>query len=210
MRLAVIGPTRRALEGVAAGLAQGPVATAGEVRTFDSAGALHTQGPWPELAVALVRTEADVRDVLDALADEVPVLWLLEPGAPFASLAACAAARSGPRTAGWLPADSGPERWHAAIGALALGLSVHDAGLALHPPRPDAAPETMLQDPLTARELEVFEFMAKGLANREIARVLGISAHTAKFHVAQILAKTGTATRTEAVAFALKRGLVGV
>jgi DNA-binding CsgD family transcriptional regulator len=48
------------------------------------------------------------------------------------------------------------------------------------------------------------------LSNRDIAGVLGISAHTAKFHVAQILAKIGAATRAEAVRLSIQSGLIGV
>ena len=40
------------------------------------------------------------------------------------------------------------------------------------------------QIPLTARELEVLALLAEGASNKAIARRLGISAHTAKFHVA--------------------------
>ncbi len=64
--------------------------------------------------------------------------------------------------------------------------------------------------PLTPRELEVFELMAKGLSNREIGAVLDISSHTAKFHISQILEKTGSATRAEAVGHGLRRGLIGL
>jgi DNA-binding NarL/FixJ family response regulator len=71
-------------------------------------------------------------------------------------------------------------------------------------------PAEDLQDPLTPRELEVFELMAKGLGNRDIALALGISSHTAKFHVAQILDKTGSATRTEAVRQGLQAGWIGL
>jgi DNA-binding NarL/FixJ family response regulator len=52
--------------------------------------------------------------------------------------------------------------------------------------------------------------MADGLGNKEIAGHLGISDHTAKFHVAQVLAKLGAATRTEAVTIAIRRGLVPI
>jgi DNA-binding CsgD family transcriptional regulator len=65
-------------------------------------------------------------------------------------------------------------------------------------------------EPLTPRELEVFELVGKGLSNRDIAGVLGISAHTAKYHVAQILAKVNAATRAEAVAEGLRSGLIGL
>jgi DNA-binding NarL/FixJ family response regulator len=61
---------------------------------------------------------------------------------------------------------------------------------------------------LTARELEVLAALADGLSNKAIARRLGISFHTAKFHVGGILAKLDADSRTEAVAKAAQRGLV--
>ena len=62
--------------------------------------------------------------------------------------------------------------------------------------------------PLTPRELEVLAAMADGASNKVIARRLGISFHTAKFHVAAILAKLDADSRTEAVARAAHLGLV--
>jgi DNA-binding NarL/FixJ family response regulator len=62
--------------------------------------------------------------------------------------------------------------------------------------------------PLTPRELEVLAAMADGASNKTIARRLGISFHTAKFHVAAILAKLDADSRTEAVARAAHLGLV--
>jgi len=61
---------------------------------------------------------------------------------------------------------------------------------------------------LTRRELEVLAAMAVGASNKAIARRLGISFHTAKFHVAAILAKLDADSRTEAVAKAAQLGLV--
>ena len=63
---------------------------------------------------------------------------------------------------------------------------------------------------LARRELEVFELLGKGLSNPDIAGVLGISAHTAKYHVGQILAKVGAATRAEAVRIGLQLGVIGL
>jgi DNA-binding CsgD family transcriptional regulator len=63
---------------------------------------------------------------------------------------------------------------------------------------------------LTPREFEVLRMLADGLGNKEIANRLGISDHTSKFHVAQILAKLGAGSRTEAVAIGMRRGLVPV
>jgi DNA-binding NarL/FixJ family response regulator len=62
--------------------------------------------------------------------------------------------------------------------------------------------------PLTPRELEVLAAMADGVSNKAIARRLGISFHTAKFHVAAILAKLDADNRTEAVRKAAQLGLV--
>jgi len=61
---------------------------------------------------------------------------------------------------------------------------------------------------LTPREHEVLAAMADGASNKVIARRLGISLYTAKFHVAAILAKLGADSRTEAVARAAHLGLV--
>jgi DNA-binding NarL/FixJ family response regulator len=61
---------------------------------------------------------------------------------------------------------------------------------------------------LTPREHEVLAAMADGASNKVIARRLGISIHTAKFHVAAIFAKLDADSRTEAVARAAYLGLV--
>ena len=61
---------------------------------------------------------------------------------------------------------------------------------------------------LTARELEVLRMMADGAANKIIAWKLGVSEHTAKFHVGSVMAKLGAASRTEAVTIGIRRGLV--
>jgi DNA-binding CsgD family transcriptional regulator len=61
---------------------------------------------------------------------------------------------------------------------------------------------------LTPREIEVLAAMADGASNKMIARRLGISFHTVKFHVASILAKLDADSRTEAVAQGARLGLV--
>ena len=61
---------------------------------------------------------------------------------------------------------------------------------------------------LSAREHEVLMLLAEGAPNKVIARRLGISVHTAKFHIASILAKLGAANRTDAIAIAMREGLV--
>jgi DNA-binding CsgD family transcriptional regulator len=61
---------------------------------------------------------------------------------------------------------------------------------------------------LTPRELDVLVLMAEGASNKAIARQLGISVHTAKFHVGSILDKLDATGRTDAVAHAARRGVI--
>lgn len=61
---------------------------------------------------------------------------------------------------------------------------------------------------LTEREMQVLALLAEGASNKSIARSLGITPHTAKFHVASIIAKLGATGRTEAVAKAMRMGLL--
>jgi DNA-binding CsgD family transcriptional regulator len=68
-----------------------------------------------------------------------------------------------------------------------------------------AEPDTIA---LTARELEVLALLAEGASNKLIARRLGISAHTAKYHVASLLEKLDAVSRTDAVAHAARIGVL--
>jgi two-component system, NarL family, response regulator YdfI len=65
-----------------------------------------------------------------------------------------------------------------------------------------------LAEELTPREIKVLQMLANGWANKEIAARLSISEHTVKFHVASIVGKLGAASRTEAVALGIRRGIV--
>ena len=62
--------------------------------------------------------------------------------------------------------------------------------------------------PLTPRELEVLTLLAEGLSNKAIARRLGISVHTAKFHVGALIEKLDAVGRTDAVTQAARRGVI--
>jgi DNA-binding CsgD family transcriptional regulator len=68
------------------------------------------------------------------------------------------------------------------------------------PSDPDAA--------LTPREREVLELVAEGASNKMIARALGISVHTAKFHVGSVIDKLDATGRTDAVAQAARLGVI--
>jgi NarL family two-component system response regulator YdfI len=117
-----------------------------------------------------------------------------------------------------LPRTAGRDEIIAAIKAVTSGAAVLprevlasllDASLLDGAAPADAAPD--LDDAgarLTPRELEVLAAMADGASNKAIARRLDISFHTAKFHVAAILAKLDADSRTEAVTRAAQLGLV--
>jgi len=61
---------------------------------------------------------------------------------------------------------------------------------------------------LTPREIEVLGHLAAGASNKAIARRLGISVHTVKFHVGSLLDKLDATGRTDAVAHAARLGVI--
>lgn len=100
---------------------------------------------------------------------------------------------------------------HAALAAVRSGLTVVDAALAsslipMGTIRP--ADSGKGKGELTERERQVVQLLSEGLSNKLIADRLGISDHTAKFHVNGVMMKLGASTRTEAVVEAMRRGLV--
>jgi DNA-binding NarL/FixJ family response regulator len=63
---------------------------------------------------------------------------------------------------------------------------------------------------LTDREMEVMQFVARGLSNRDIAAAIGRSDETVKGHLKNIFTKLGVADRTEAVTVAISRGILNI
>ena len=108
--------------------------------------------------------------------------------------------------AGVVARNAPPSRLAAALRAVAAGLRVEDpevrpAAPRIRGPRPGA-------ERLTPREAQTLALLAEGLSNKEIGVRLGISDHTAKFHVVAVLDKLGATTRTEAVVLGARLGLV--
>ncbi|MGE0867705.1 MAG: LuxR C-terminal-related transcriptional regulator [Kofleriaceae bacterium] len=105
---------------------------------------------------------------------------------------------------------------HAALAAVRSGLTVIDTALAetLVPSQVNAVARSTTGAPtkgrgeLTERERQVVQLLSEGLSNKLIADRLGISDHTAKFHVNGVMMKLGASTRTEAVVEAMRRGLI--
>jgi DNA-binding NarL/FixJ family response regulator len=61
---------------------------------------------------------------------------------------------------------------------------------------------------LTARQLEVVGMLARGATNKDVARSIGVGERTVKYHVAGVFERLGAANRTEAVAIAVRLGLI--
>jgi two-component system, NarL family, nitrate/nitrite response regulator NarL len=121
---------------------------------------------------------------------------------------------------GWaiLSRDAAAGEVQAAIVAAGAGLAAVPAGTAAASSllrRSESGDEAddeieIAQETLTGREREVLDLLGLGLSNKDVGVRLGISEHTAKFHVASVLAKLGAHNRAEAVRRGIRRGLVMV
>ncbi|TPN85706.1 response regulator transcription factor [Mesorhizobium sp. CU2] len=115
-----------------------------------------------------------------------------------------------------LPPSADGQLIAAAVRLAASGYRVSRAGLSAvahgdfhgEPSDEDAADDSAVRPTLSPREAEVLALLAEGAPNKVIARRLNISVHTAKFHVAAILIKLGASNRTDAIAIAMRQGLV--
>jgi len=161
----------------------------------------------PGAIVVLALESAETARALDLIRGvssvEAVVLLAADPSAAWTAQAR----RSGVRAV--LRADATADELATAIDAVRAKLVV------LHPEalkssRAARAPQTKGPVALTPREQEILEALAEGLSNRLIAGRLAISSQTVKFHVAAILAKLGAGSRTEAVTFALRQGLIAL
>jgi DNA-binding NarL/FixJ family response regulator len=113
---------------------------------------------------------------------------------------------------GVLLRDGGVDEIQAGLRSLAAGLAVIDPRIL---PLIQGAPmrragEREELEALSPREIQVLDLIARGYPNKAIALELGISEHTVKFHVGSVLTKLGAASRSEAVAIAMRHGMVTV
>lgn len=108
------------------------------------------------------------------------------------------------RVWGVLPTESSAEELIAAVHALSQGLIVGTPTLLFE------SNEPVERGPLTERESEVLDLLAKGMANKQIAAALGISEHTVKFHVSSIYTKLNVTNRAEAVREGLRGGWIAL
>ncbi len=139
--------------------------------------------------------------------EDVPLLWLGTNGLPENAL-------KGRHAGGVISPDADAETVVAAIQAVDQGLYVLDPTVSqvdisasgqASGPDPDSVPTT-----LSPREREVLALVASGMPNKAIARSLGISDHTVKFHVSSVLTKLDAGSRTEAVTIATRQGILSL
>lgn len=107
-----------------------------------------------------------------------------------------------------LPENVRIDRLHAAIDAVAAGFAVLPPRLLLVLQAGVRSTGSRAPIDLTSRERQVLERLVAGDSNKLIARHLGISTATTKFHVAALLSKLGARGRSEAVTIAIRHGLV--
>ncbi len=114
---------------------------------------------------------------------------------------------------GYLMKDTPPERIAQAVRSVVDGQVVFDATIAarvISGRSNGVDANAMLTEPLSERELEVLDVMARGLGNKDIGKELWISETTVKTHVSRILHKLGQNDRTQAVLTALRLGIVSL
>ncbi len=108
---------------------------------------------------------------------------------------------------GYLLKDTRPERIVQSIRLVSDGEAVFDNAV-VDRILNDKRSNERLAEPLSEREMEVLELMAKGLPNKQISKELWIGETTVKTHVSHILRKLGQSDRTQAVLEAVKLGLI--
>lgn len=124
---------------------------------------------------------------------------------PVLALADPASGTRADEPAGLLCRHISARQLDSALRAVAAGLIVRD---------PDAAEgfaeaaETPPHPLLTPREVEILTLIGQGLGNKAIARELGISTHTVKFHLETVFTKLEATTRAEAVVKGLRAGAI--
>ena len=166
------------------------------------------QGPRVTLQVADPWRARQLESVLDRATDTAPDVLVLDlpegtglpanlPAVPVLVLTDDAALAADQGIAGVLPRAAPVRRVQAAVSALAEGLHIR-----MPVPR---APSL-----LTPREAEILGLIAEGMSNKVIARRLGISAHTVKYHLEAVFAKLAVNSRAEALSKGVRQGLVSL
>lgn len=139
--------------------------------------------------------------------DQIPVLWLGTEGIVPEAL-------RNDEPGGVIALDADATTLVSAIRAITMGLRVVDPHLSFDRrssvPTVFGSETAVMESSLSPREREVLGLVATGLPNKSIARSLGISDHTVKFHVSSVLTKLDAGSRTEAVTIATRMGILSL
>ncbi len=160
----------------------------------------------PRRLEALSRWVRDFGHAVVAAAENPTIALTDGVVAPSGNLPTVALGVDGEHYQARLPSDASPEQIDAALRAVAVGLSVTIADESV--PGFEAARDEDERTLLTPREVEVLSAVSNGSTNKEIARELGISRHTVKFHVESLMRKLGVSSRAEAVSKSMRRKLL--
>jgi two-component system, NarL family, response regulator LiaR len=155
----------------------------------------------------LLMPEMDGVTATQMLRTELPEVEVIALTSVLEDSAVVGAVRAG--AIGYLLKDADQEELSRAIRAAAAGQVHLTPRAAARLMREVRAPENPIES-LSAREVEVLRLLARGLANKEIARDLSITEKTAKAHVSGILGKLGLQSRTQAALYAGRIGLLPV
>ncbi|MCW5875300.1 MAG: response regulator transcription factor [Anaerolineales bacterium] len=204
IRVAILAPTPALRSGL-----RGLLAAGEDIDVFAEAAVAEQLALLDEVDVlVLLGAEGalpELRPWLEELDTPAGLVLLSEEPRAARSLAALPV-----RAWGLLPPEAAEEELLAAVAAVHEGLLAGAPGLlgpllgAPASPDEDALPAEALSE----RESQVLQLLAEGLPNKQIALELGISEHTAKFHVSSIYAKLGVTNRTEALRRGARLGLI--
>jgi DNA-binding NarL/FixJ family response regulator len=164
----------------------------------------------PQLALFDLALDDEALSSLWRLRAQFPALPVLALSEAAGGAPVLAALQAGAR--GCLPKTATAAELAEAARRLAAGESI------LHPASATALLQQLRHDPgaapstehLTPREAAVLQAVSAGLTNKAIALKLGVSEHTVKFHLSAAMSKLGAASRAEAVALAIQRGLISI
>jgi NarL family two-component system response regulator LiaR len=139
-----------------------------------------------------------------AIRTELPETEVIALTSVLESTAVVGAMKAG--AIGYLLKDTQALELRRAIKAAAAGQVQLSPQASAYLMRELRTPETI--EALTEREMEVLNLLVQGYSNKEVARALQIAEDTVKVHVKHILAKLGVQSRTQAVLYAIRLGLV--
>jgi DNA-binding NarL/FixJ family response regulator len=194
------------LEEAQRSVAGDPVRVVGEAESVDTT-VQWTRATQPQVVIYDLAFEAD---------DGLEGLWRLRAQAPNVAVVVLCEASGDTRVLGALQSGARGCLPKTANGAELLGAaqSAVSGEAVLHPAATAALLQQLRGDghspTLTPRETEVLRQVAAGQTNKSIALKLGISEHTVKFHLGSAMTKLAASSRAEAVATAIRRGLISV